>query len=266
MVTNFSQRGIADKTRRNFVAIALNMWGDRDVTWLDGRTMTEKELARELKVQFTPTLLFLDRRGGVLVRLNGYYPPQRFEAVLDYLIEGRAGKQSLGSYLQRVAREPAASPRLHDEPFFMTAPYNLTRRTGGRPLAVVFETTHCAPCDELHRQGLRREDVLAMLREFDVARFALGTATALVTPDGRSSTAQAWARELGVAYTPSIVFFDATGAEVLRMDAYLRGFHLASSLDYVASGAYRTQPSFQRFLQARSERLRAAGERVDLWR
>ena len=42
------------------------------------------------------------------------------------------------------------------------------------------------------------------------------------------------------------------------VEAYLKAFHLASSLDYVASGAYRKQPSFQRFIQARAEKIRAA--------
>ena len=37
MVTNFSQQRIVDKTRRHFVAIALNIWGDREVTWLELR-------------------------------------------------------------------------------------------------------------------------------------------------------------------------------------------------------------------------------------
>ena len=99
----------------------------------------------------------------------------------------------------------------------------------------------------------------ALLERFDVVRFALGARTALTTPDGRKTTADAWARELGVTYTPTIVFFDGGGREVFRVDAYLRPFHLASSLDYVASGAYRDEPSFQRFIQARAERLRARG-------
>jgi hypothetical protein len=33
----------------------------------------------------------------------------------------------------------------------------------------------------------------------------------------------------------------------------------------VASGGYRKEPSFQRYLQAQTERLRERGERVDLW-
>jgi hypothetical protein len=32
----------------------------------------------------------------------------------------------------------------------------------------------------------------------------------------------------------------------------------------VASGTYRTEPSFQRFIQSRAER-RAAGQTVDVW-
>ena len=45
MQTNFSQRAIADKTRRHFVAIALNLWGDREVAWA-GRPAPEREGAR----------------------------------------------------------------------------------------------------------------------------------------------------------------------------------------------------------------------------
>jgi thioredoxin-related protein len=105
-----------------------------------------------------------------------------------------------------------------------------------------------------------------LVRRFDVARFALGAPTELTTPDGRRTTAQAWARELDVTYTPSVVFFDATGAPVFRIAAYLRPFHLASSFEYVASGAYREQPSFQRYVQERADALRAKGEAVELWR
>src|SRR5258705_14021187 len=40
MKVNFSQQDIVATMRSNFVAIALNIWGDRDVTWTDGRTIT----------------------------------------------------------------------------------------------------------------------------------------------------------------------------------------------------------------------------------
>jgi thioredoxin-related protein len=264
MVANFSQRGIVDKTRRHFVPIALNLWGDREVKWLDGRTMTEKALGTFLSVQFTPTILIFDEAGNVIVRLDGYYPPQRFEAVLDYAAEKLEKRMTLAEHLRRAVREKA-SPTLNEQPFLLKAPFDLTRRPGGRPLAVIFETVDCVACDEMHREAFRRKEVLAQVKRLDVARFALGVATPLITPDGRALAADRWARELGVAYTPSVVFFDASGAEVFRISAYLRPFHFASSFAYVADAGYRSEPSFQRWLRARAESLRARGERVELW-
>ncbi len=139
MVTNFSQRAIVDKMRRHFVAIALNIWGDRETTWIDGRMRTEKALARYLDVQFTPTLLFLDEKGSVVARLNGYWPPHRFEAALDYVATKQERRETLAAYLARKPPE-AARATLAEEAFFLPPPYDLARKPGGKPLAVVFET------------------------------------------------------------------------------------------------------------------------------
>lgn len=263
MQTNFSQPRIVDKTRKHFVAVAFNMWGDRDVAWIDGKTMTEKELARQLKVQFTPTVLFFDETGRVIARLNGYYAPARFEAVLDYVAGRMETKLTLSEHLQRSVREEARAS-LHDQPFFLKPPHDLRARPGARPLAVLFETPYCTACDELHRAGFSNAGVREQLKGFDVVRLALGDNTPLTTPAGERITGAQWARTLNVTYTPSIVFFHG-GREVFRVDGYMRQFHLSGSLEYVASGAYRTEPSFQRFLQTRAEHLRSKGVRVELW-
>jgi thioredoxin-related protein len=266
MRVNFSQKDIVDKTRRHFDAIAINMWGDREVTWLDGRVMNEKTFAAFLKVQFTPTLLFLDEKGAIALRVNGYYPPHRLHAALDYVAGRHEGKVAFADYLKRHAREPA-SGRLHDQPFFLKAPLDLdrSRRRSGRPLAVLFEQRQCGACDEMHRDGFGNAEARRLAARFDFARLELFGDERLVTPGGRSLTAAEWGRELKVAYTPTVVFFDAGGREVFRIEAYLRPFHLVSSLDYVASGAYLKEPSFQRYLQARAERIRAGGGKVELW-
>src|SRR6058998_3476507 len=105
MQTNFTQPRIVEKTRSSFIALALNIWGDRQVTGLDGRAMPEKELARLLRVQFTPTVLFLDEKGNVVARLNGYYPPHRFEAALDYVAGRFENKQPFASYMNAAAKD-----------------------------------------------------------------------------------------------------------------------------------------------------------------
>jgi len=265
MKTNFSQPRIVQKARKDLVAIALNIWGDREVTWFDGKTRSEKEFAAFLKLQFTPTLLFLDERGKVVARLNGYYPPHRFAAVLDWVGGHMEDAVPLAEYL-RTSVKDAASATLHDEPFFMRAPLDLRRGQGAKPLAVLFETPYCSGCDELHREGFGRPEVKAQLAKFDVARLSLLKNVELVAPRGERTSSARFAKRLNITYTPSVVFFDRGGREVFRIEAYLRPFHLAGSFEYVSSGAYLKQPSFQRFLQAKAERMRERGERVEIWK
>jgi thioredoxin-related protein len=263
MEVNFRQARIVDKMKKSFVALALNIWGDREITWHDGRALTEKQLAAALKVQFTPTLFFLDEKGEVALRVNGYLPPERFEAALDY-VTGRMEKKLAFADFRTTGQ--AASAEMNRQAFFISPPYDLRRKPGSKPLAVLFETPHCAGCDELHREGFKRKEVLSRLAKFDVARVSAFSTEALIAPGGQQVKVNAWASSLQLTYVPAMLFFDEKGREVFRIEAYMRPFHLAGSLEYVASGAYRTEPSFQRFLQNEAERQRARGETVDLWK
>jgi thioredoxin-related protein len=80
--TTLADPAIVKRTQARFVAVALNVFGERELQWTDGRTMREKELARALGVRGTPTLIFLDEQGAVVLRLAGYIPPERFAAKL----------------------------------------------------------------------------------------------------------------------------------------------------------------------------------------
>ena len=218
---NFRDPRISGRMQQRFVPIALNIWGDREVTAPDGKAMSEKQLAAAFKVQFTPTLVFFDEKGAVASRINGYYPPERFLAALDQA--ARPGP---------IAEHAAAS-----------------RRPREKPLALLFVADKCAACDDL-RATLRNERVARQLKAFDLEQLPLSGAQA---------------RQMGVGEAPTLVLFDAKGREVLRLEAYFRPFHVAGSLEYVSSGAYRSEPSFQRFLQSKADRMRRGGETVDLW-
>ncbi len=265
MKVNFGEKDIVEKTRAHFVAIAINLWGDREVTWLDGRKMPEKELARVLQVQYTPTLLFFDEKGEVALRLNGYQPPDKFRVALDYVAGRMERKLAYAEYLaQRSGAQ--ATGGLATQPFFEKST-DLTRALkGGKPVAVLFEQKGCKECGELHREGFARPEVKRLLASFAVVQLDLAGNRAIVTPDGSPSNEREWARQLRVSYAPSLVFFDNAGKEVFRAEGYLRPFHLASVFDYVASGGYGHEPSFQRYIQKRADRLREAGQPVDLWK
>ena len=264
MEVNFRSGPTVQRMRKHFVALALNIWGDREITWTDGKPATEKQIALKLKVQYTPTLIFLDEKGGVALRLNGYYPPQRFDAALDYVAGRMEGKLSFPEYMRDFDRRQPRS-ELRSEPFFLPAPLDLRRKPGARPLAVLFEAPGCAACDELHDLSFRRDEVLAELAKFDVVRFSILGGEFFTGIDGKKTTPAGWAAALKVAHVPTMVLFDSRGREALRMEAYFRPFHLAGSLAYVSSGAYLREPSLQRFLQGRADAQRSRGTRVDLW-
>ena len=261
--TNFSQPHIVAYTRRHFEAIDMNIWGDREVTDFSGKQMTEKQLAEKLQVWFTPTILLIDEKGEIVMRINGYYPPHQFLAALKYVGEKQEGKMTFPEYYARLDPPPSKGV-LNPEPFFAQPPYNLNRIAAAKPLAVFFEQKDCSGCDRMHSHILHDPETLKLIRNFNVVQLDRWAHTPVITPDGRRTTARDWANELKIGYVPSVVVFDA-GKEVIRIEAFLKSFHFQSVLDYVSSGSYRTQPSLQRYIRARADALRERGIAVDIW-
>jgi thioredoxin-related protein len=262
---NFTLKTLVDKTRTHFEIIAINIWGDREVTGLQGEATTEKAFAASQKVMYTPTLVFLDEQGRKVLRLNGYYPPHKLEVALDY-VSGRLEQQlPYRDYLARV-QPAAASGKLHHDESYLPRPLDLrpAARKGGNPLLVLMEQKQCPACDELHDDILARPGLRQSLAAFDVALVDVWSAELLTTPTGKRLKATDWAAERGIHYAPSLLFFNREGREVFRSDAYLKAFHIQAAMEYVSSGAYRDQPNFQRFVQARADELRARGIEPEL--
>jgi thioredoxin-related protein len=260
--TNFTQQQITAQAQQGFEIIAINMWGDREVVDLAGNMLTEKQFAVSKRVQFTPTLLFLNENGETIFRANGYYPPEKFSTLLSYVAGKEEGKSTFREYLAKVAPQ-SSSGQLHSQQDYLSG--DLQRQPGDRPLLVLFEQHDCAACDELHGGQFQRPEIINLLGQFDIALIDIWSKESIISPSGVQLPTRRWLQDLGVNYTPSMLFFDERGVEVFRAEAYLRAFHTASVLEYVASGAYRQQLEFQRYVDARADGIRAAGGVVDLW-
>ncbi len=262
---NLGQKKLADKTRNNFDVIAINMWGDREVTDLQGRQMTEKKFAEQARVMYTPTLIFLTEKGKVALRVNGYYAPNKYEAALDYVSGHNETRMSFRDYLAKHLK-PATSGKLHAASFILPPPYNLKKLIGkdNKPLLVLFEQKKCAGCDEMHGDIFKRKETREQLKRFNIVRLDMWSKDTLIDTSGKTVTAKDYAKKLKVNYAPSFIFFDVNGKQVFRIDAYLKAFHTQSVLDYVASAAYKKQPNFQRYISKRADELEAQGIHIDL--
>jgi len=262
---NLSQKNIQQKMRQNFEVIAINMWGDRELTDLDGKTYTEKTFSEKMRVQFTPTLLFFDESGNKVLRLNGYRSPDRFSVDLDYVIGKNESKIKYRDFVQANFKPGSSSSKMHPQEFFLPPPYNLSKKNG-RPKAVFFEQKDCPNCDNLHSKVLTDKETRKLIKQFDVIQLDMWSRQELVTPSGKSTSARQWAKDLDIQFAPSIVVFNQDGLEVIRLEAFFKLFHTQSIFDYVYSGAYKNQPSFQRYLSDRADKIREEGKDIDIWR
>ena len=257
---NLSQRDIEELLREKFEVIAINMWGDREVVSVEGQSFSEKQFAAAMQVQYTPTLIFFNEQAKIALRLNGYLPPAEFKRALVYV----AGKhEQRVSYRDYVAGN--AQPKPAGQMPAASAFASSTSPKAGKPTVVLFEQRDCPNCDTLHERVFTLPETTELLARFNRQRVDMWSDQTVRTPTGETMTGRAWADALKVDYAPSLIVFDAEGREVIRTAAYFKRFHTQGVLHYVASGAYRQEPSFQRYLNGRAEALRAQGQDVNIW-
>jgi thioredoxin-related protein len=264
---NLSQREIEATMRQKFDVIAVNLWGDKELVGLDGKTYTEKSYSAAQKIQFTPSLVFFDEAGKTLLRLNGYVPPARLQAALDWVGGRHENTVAFRDFVAAREVPKQASGDMIKQDFFLKNATDLRRRgKAARPLAVFFEQKDCPDCEVLHRRVLADPETRGVIAKFDNVQLDMWSRDLITTPEGKRMPVRDWVRQLGVNYAPGIVLFAADGKEVIRWESSFRVFHTSGMFDYVASESFRKEPSFQRFLAARTEHIREAGLDVNIWR
>ena len=254
---NLTQQSIRALFDQHFDVVALNIWGSKEVYGLDGAVTTEKEIARSLDVQFTPTIIFFNADGKPVLRLNGYISPADMQVALNYVQTKTYESQTIFEYL--AANQPkAVNASLNAQPFIQNVA-NLNIK--GQPKAVLFEQNGCPDCDTFHRCVLSLESVRDRFKPFHTVQLDMWSSAPVTTPSGETKTARDYARDMKIMYAPSLVLFDTSGSEIIRVESQLRSFHTEAVLEYIADGIYQREPNFQRYIEERGDIIRARGER-----
>ncbi|MCV6613136.1 MAG: thioredoxin fold domain-containing protein [Amphritea sp.] len=240
----FGDPEVSAYMQEHYQLIAFNLWGDRLVTLPDGTEMTEKELAVALKIQYTPTLIFLDAEGTPELRLDGYRHKQQFMKQLAIL----------------NGTEKVAIPVATESMGILTVAIEWSNK----PVAIQFVTDECEACLLFEGDILERSDSQDLLNGFQQYRINLSVNPLIQLPDGQTVQAREWAKQLGISYYPAWLLLDKQGQEQFRIDAYVRAFHFNTALDYVLGEHYRTQPEFQRYINERADAIREQGRHVDI--
>lgn len=255
---------LASLTQESFDTIGFEIFDDSEMTTPGGKRLAVKQFAKQVGAEFSPTLVFMDSNGEILLKLSGYQTPQRYRAILEYFRKGHYQTMSLRAYAkkQEGSRSQMTTKQpLGDDPLFSEPPYMLDRSklSASTPLLVLFEEKSCEACERFHDQVLADADIRTLLDQFEVVRLdAHDKATPLITPTGDKTTPENWFNDTGMIQLPALLFFNAGGIEVLRTDSMVLKQRMANSLNYVLEKAYAKGWTYQRFARTKSiERLKS---------
>jgi thioredoxin-related protein len=245
--TSLSDIDIKNYLQKHFDLIAFDIWGIDDITDTDGTSYTERDLSIHYKANFTPSLIFYNEEGTPVFRLRGFYPPYKFRAALYYVTEEFYKEETFSDYFARATPgEYFLLGGLTERDFFLEPPYDLLAlRENHKPTAVFFEQGNCHACDLLHSGPLSKELSIVEIEKMNVIQLNMWADTAVITPQGKKTTAKEWARSLDLFYAPSIVFFDENGEEIIRVDSVAQFYRLWGAMDYVNQQGYKKARDYQ---------------------
>jgi thioredoxin-related protein len=257
---NFAHAPYTPFIRENFDVIQINIKGDREVAFDTNTSISEKELARKLKVRYTPTILFLNNENKTVLRLNGYRSVPAFKHALDYVQQQAYLKTSLSRFIEDQQTTPVYTFSNHP----MLKNISDLQSVAPEPLAILFEDSSCDACNELHDGHLKNPDTLKILENFNFVRLDANAEDPIIDPEGNKTSAKAFAEKLGLTYRPGIVLFDK-GKEISRIDGLLYTYHFQEVLRYVGERHYIKYPkNFYDYLGVRTEAILKSGKSIDL--
>ncbi|NOQ88381.1 MAG: thioredoxin fold domain-containing protein, partial [Gammaproteobacteria bacterium] len=194
--TSLADTDIQNYLKKHYDLIAFDIWGIDDIIDTDGKHYTERELSIHYKTNFTPSLIFYDADGTPVFRLRGYYPPYKFRAALQFVVEEFYKKESFSEYFARAETgEYFLLGGLTDRDFFVEQPFDLkSLASNNKPTAVFFEQGNCHACDLLHSDPLSKDLSIEEIKKMNAVQLNMWADTPITTPLGKKTTAKEWAK------------------------------------------------------------------------
>ena len=243
---------------KNFDVIGIDIRGSKEITINEKLTMNEKEYAKHIKVQYTPTIIVFDKDGKIVVRVNGYRSSKNFKYILDFVKNKEYKNMTLTQYLEKVKNKTLY--KLQKSKLF-TKLSDLSKIDG--PLAVIFEDGSCTQCNYLHNVTLKNKDVIKEMKIFTVVRYDATSNKKIITPQGKVTTPKEWVKDIALDYRPGILLFDEK-EEIARIDALLYSFHFKELFRYVSGKHYDDYDTFLPYLGNRQQKLLSQGVNIDI--
>lgn len=96
----FPDPSVAKTAAGHYYAVSIDLDSKQTLTF-KGESMTEREFARSMNVNATPTMLFLDSSGDVLASQIGWVDIERFEGLLTFISSEQFGTMDFEQYFSK---------------------------------------------------------------------------------------------------------------------------------------------------------------------
>lgn len=256
---NFKSGDNLDFIKTHFSVISVNIKGDREITLNEGEALLEKELSQNLKVQYTPTIIFMGEDGKPAFRTNGYRTPKAFRQVLEYVASQSYKNTTLSNYVESK-QKTATSYTFIDYPGLEKVNY---LQGYNQPVAILFEDKDCLACEDFHHNLINRADVKAELDKYLFIRFDAYSDQKIIDFEGNATSPRQLVKDHDLNYRPGILLFNE-GKNITKIDGKLYSFHFNTVLRYVSGKHYDTYPRFGDYLNVRQQELLDQGIDINI--
>jgi len=251
MENTLAKPDIAKRVQDSFDVVGMDIFSDNEMQDPTGKVHTVKDFVTLKKANYSPTMIFYGKGGRELLKIVGYYPPNKFRQVLDYLEGEHYERETLYVYMKRgKSKHGLVKASIKKDKLFSNDRYNFLRKkkSASRPLLVLFERPNCEACDRFHQRVLTDKPVRRLLERFDTVQLdATDNKTAVLTPAGSRITPKIWHYRMGLNYSPAMVFFDEAGNEITRLDSEVKRWRMEGTLQLILEGSYTKDTQVQRW-------------------
>ena len=146
-------------------------------------------------------------------------------------------------------------PGWFNEPFLDLQADQAAANAAGKDLVVYFGQKRCAYCHRLMNVNFGLEDIVEYTRRhFTITPIDIWGVDEVTDLDGNVLTERDFALREQTNFTPSLVFYDETGHEALRLRGYYPPYQFRAALEYVADDHYKRE-SFRDYLARGENRM-----------
>ena len=254
----FQQEPLKSFMQEHFDSIEINIKGDREIALSEDVSLTERELAKHLKIRGTPTILLFNSDNKVVLRLSGYRSIPALQQAFNY-VQQKAYLETSFAEFKRQNMQYGKYQFIADPLIETVSDLSVIKQ----PVALLFEDDDCNECATFHNKLISRQEIRQQLEQYRFIRID-GKSDDLITDfNGRKISPKNWAAELNMTYRPGMLLFDE-GKEVARLGSMLFPFHFEHFLRFGLNKNYQKYSRYGALMRARQKVLFAQGIDTDI--